>query len=363
MSLALVLGFTWLVAPRPIQPAPDPVELRWAAPDGCPPVTVLREQIEHHLGRPLDEVPPGRVFAGARVQRRADARYWAEIELRTPSGVGRREVDADTCAQLTEGVAIVVSLAIDTWLESQTAPEVAPDPDPEPAPEPVPRPRPPPSSVPPPAEPAETAVSAPARAPRPPARVDSTIALRPGLGVGTLPFGASTALALGLAGPHWRLAMVGAHHFTRRARFEQAPGVGVDMRLYTIGVESGYAFTWSLGDLGLELPVRAGIEMGPLVGRGVGVQTPTTARPLWLAGGLGAGLAVVPTRWIAIGLQADAVLPLLRPAFDVEPLGVVHRVGSAGFRACAAVELRFSLAAARPSPVRLGASPAEPAKK
>jgi hypothetical protein len=339
VSLPLALSVAGvLLAPPPADSAPDtpdpqePVRLEWDVPEGCPPRTGLRERIEHHLGRPLTDVPPGRVFASTRIEQRDDDRYWARIDLRTPSGSGDREVDADTCEELTDGVAIVISLAIDTWLESQAQePEPEPEPEPESEPEPEPVPVPDPAPAP---DPTPT--------PEPP-RLMGTLALRPGISVGALPVGANAALSIGVAGPHLRLGMVAAHAFSRRARFDEEPAVGVDMRLYTVGIEAGYAFTWTRPRVGLELPVRGGFELGPLVGRGAGVDSPGTARPLWLAATAGAGFAVAPERWIAVGIQAEAVVPLVRPAFDVEPLGEAFRVRNAGFRGWATIELRFDL--------------------
>jgi hypothetical protein len=263
------------------------------------------------------------VQANTTVDERDDGRFWATLKLSTPSGTGTREVDARTCDELTDGVAIVISLAIDTWLEElERAPQPEPEPQPEAEPQPKPQPKPPVAMAPPPLAPTG----------------GGFVRLRTGLSYGALPrVGAGLGAAIGVRDRHWRLGLTGDYWLRRRARLDDDPNAGVNVSLWTLGVRAGGVPDYRR----LEFPVEGGVELGAVTGRGVGLETQTAARRLWVAGVGSAGIAFLPMDWLAVGFTLEAAVPFVRPGFSVEPVGTVHEVGPVGLRAFASAELRL----------------------
>jgi hypothetical protein len=55
----------------------------------------------------------------------------------------------------------------------------------------------------------------------------------------------------------------------------------------------------------------------------------------------GAGVHVVPHRSLAIGLDVDLLVPLVRPGFAFDDVGEFHRAAAAGVAALVGLEGRF----------------------
>jgi hypothetical protein len=93
----------------------------------------------------------------------------------------------------------------------------------------------------------------------------------------------------------------------------------------------------------LEFPVCAGLEVGALRGRGEGegLGIPRVDALGWVAAVVGPAVAWPVTRRLALVLQVDAVVPLLRPRFEVGGFGPVHETGAAAGRAALGVEVRL----------------------
>ena len=76
----------------------------------------------------------------------------------------------------------------------------------------------------------------------------------------------------------------------------------------------------------------AGVEVGSQGGQGFGVTQPGDGHQLWLAASATVTLRRrLAGRWNVVG-AAGAVIPLLRPRFVIENLGVVHQASAAALR-------------------------------
>ena len=136
---------------------------------------------------------------------------------------------------------------------------------------------------------------------------------------------ADIALALvGAAAITWRRLRVelgAAHWFAREARLSDRPNTGGDIRLTT-----GNARICPLAVLRpIEVPLCAGVEVGSMHGSGVGIDVPTSTRLLWVALTASAGVIWMPSPWVGLWADAALVVPVSRPIFEAENVGVIHQ--------------------------------------
>ncbi len=285
------------VAPRP------PIALDWQAPAECPDGSQVLEEIGRLLGTeaPLPSAP---VSVRAAVSRVGDS--WS-IELVTKIGdsAGERSFTADTCQRLGEAAALVVALAI--------------------------RPAPPPE---PPTPPAPAAPTPPPAAPR-------ALALRPliaaDLGVLAKP-GLSAGAAVGLIAGDLRFELQLARGLSQRTAFASKADASLDLQ---IPISAEILGCWALNQGALEVSGCAGFQGSQLRGAAAGISDPGAGRSWWL-GALG-GAALGWRLWdpVALRLEADLGLALVRPSFVVEPFGEVHRPSLLFGRVGLGVELRL----------------------
>ncbi len=305
--------------------------LEWRAPDSCPRAASVRARVETLVGAPLSspELPEVR---GVAVVREEGGAWSATIELTSGSGSRRRELQARRCQGIVEAFALLVAMTVDP-MAGRPAPA---EPVPEGAPD---------------EEPAETLAAqalesrrgetheqrpAPAREG---ARDKDPPSARPraprvALGASFVAnLGALPELAPGLsvdAGVllrRLRLELRGAY-FTPRARpFAEVPEVGAEIDLWWIAARGAWVL-FKRG--GLELPVGGGIQVGAMRARGYGIEDRGRQSILWVALGVGAGLQYAPAPWVALGLGLELFVPMTRPEFTVENLGVVYRAAPLG---------------------------------
>jgi hypothetical protein len=135
------------------------LELEWQANAGCPTRAVLLERVAALVSR-RGPVEVERLVVRAAVSDTTPGAYSARIVTEHAGQVGDRTLEAASCADLVEGVALVIALALtpsvpepDAPAESPPAPTIQreplatqPRPQPEP-PNPAPRPPPPPKVV------------------------------------------------------------------------------------------------------------------------------------------------------------------------------------------------------------------------
>lgn len=324
LVVACTLGATPRVdaAPRD-EPTAARFDVRWTAPDGCPDAAFVRPRVERFLGRPIGA--PGDPDVVAEVVVAAnDGLFVATITI----DGAPRELSAERCDTVAEAAAYVVAAWIDPSVEPPASDEpaapteaIAPTEGPvAPRVEPVP------------------AVTGPTttRAARP--RLRAAIRVGAMLGVGALPrvgpgLGGGVALMLGRV----RVALDVAHLFARPARRSDRPDVGGDIRL-----TSAAARICPLVVLRpVEVPLCAGVELGSMHGRGVGIDAAERRRLLWAALTAGVGLIWMPSRWVGPWIDATLLVPVSRPIFDAVNVGRIHQPAAAAFTGMLGVEARF----------------------
>ncbi len=251
----------------------------------------------------------------------------ATLRLETPNGVQTRTLQSPACDTLVEAAVLITRAAAMATMVPE--PPVEPEPEPEPAPEPVPAP----VSW---AEPATEATnSSPADLapiePRTPAAPRPLFASLRAFGFGsfgiTPGFGGGGGLAVGLGSKFWRaevLGMVAAPTTTDRQP-------GVVAWAWTVGARG--CGTLDVLDGRLQPGLCGGVEAGEQLGEGTGALINTQPqRGAWIAATLGPTLRAFVIPGLAIVLDADAVVSVLRPGFEVrdgprhEPTVVAPRV-------------------------------------
>ena len=136
----------------------------------------------------------------------------------------------------------------------------------------------------------------------------------------------------------WWEVYAGARH--RTAIRIDADGLAAGGRFAVTAAQLGAGPRIDLGRL--EIPIRAGVELGRIRAQGYGDIEAATAFRLWTAAVLSVGVAWSPREVVALGLGVDGVVPLLRPGFTINDRDVLI-VGPFAFRAWLGVAVRFSL--------------------
>jgi hypothetical protein len=125
--------------------------------------------------------------------------------------------------------------------------------------------------------------------------------------------------------------------FPRRARSTLRPDAGGEIGMWTLGARGCGVPRASI----VEFPVCAGLSAGPMHGIAFGVDTRTAATVPFVALDAGAAVAVAPWPFLAFWAGPDLVVPLTRPRFSIDNLGLVHRVAPVAGRLVLGVEVRF----------------------
>jgi hypothetical protein len=330
-----------LLAATPAASRPEPLasrfELTWTAPEACPD----RAQIEAAVALQLDRPPgsPNDPSVRAQITITERATDWhAQLDLVVDGSGGTRELQGESCETLASAVAFVVASTIDPnvthratdfaalpsaydlWLARQT-PRLR---DPQPL--------------------RADASLIPPRTRTTPPRPTTTPKLRVGIGaaavlaIGPLPGVAGGILgALALLHRRVRIELGATFLPAKTTRFDARPDAGGELRLVAADLRACPRWQWQ--SIGLD--ACAGIQAGVLHGRGIGIDEPAATRQPWLAATLGPRLTYAPIRWLAIGLGADLLVPIVRPAFGVENVGRLWRPLPAGFLGMLGVEARL----------------------
>ncbi len=350
-------------------------QVRWRGEGDCPSEEQVRAEVARLLGGVIPQDAPA---VDARVERTPNA--W-RLRLRVGSE-GARTLEAASCSLLAEATALIVALAIDPVLvveatETATAPPIEPPAPPEERAraERVPEE---PDALDVPESPSLALASprggVPGEAlvrPEEPDAAERTRAVEPpvervtngrddapepepepepepsgptaeglglaavgGLELGGLPL-VSALFGLELRAPIGSFVVeVGAHvGIPREVTSSSDDGLGARLGLGL--VRGALARPFTLGPT--RLAPRAVVELGVTGGRGFGVSDPVRGLTPWAAVGLGVALDLPVARRGRVGLVVDALVPLWRPGFFVEPAGELHRaapiVGRVSLRA------------------------------
>jgi len=284
-------------------------QIEWTAPSSCPQVAQVRQRVAALMEAPLESLEDS-VFIANGVVEPGEPEWKLELTLTTADGTEARELNGESCEALTDAAAVVISIAL-----SPSAP---------PAPELPPAKPPPAAPAPAPASPVERTYT-----------VLGFVRLSGGFSAGTLPSVApAVGVGLGLQRRRFRTEILARYFFARRAEAEDATG---QVGQWAFLVHACY----SPRVRRVEFPLCAGPEIGMMVGRGEAVDESMTGRLLWLAAILDAGVVFRPVPRVGLWLQVDFVVPITRPGFEIEGVGLVHRASVVGAYGLAGLEFSF----------------------
>ena len=336
VSTAAALAATGGVGQAWGQPAVAAVQLTWQAPAGCPDQATVRARVEQLLAG--GAAPPAKLEAHALVRLEGDERWTVHLVTLRDGTSGERTLQSSSCRSLAEATALIVVLTVDPGrtIEAATA---SPTPTPTPTRTAIatagPAPAPP--------SPA-TAGPTPTRTPTAPTTVRKPWrehwAWMGGVvgDIGTLPQPSLGPVLEGslLVGP-LRVEAYALDLVARHANLSQWPAVGGSFRFAGGGVRACTTFASARFDVA----PCAGVEMGDLHGEGFGSEQPAHADGLWIAASAGARAALRIAGWFGMAAGLDAIVPLRRDEFVVDPLGSVHRAAVVEGRLLLGPEVRF----------------------
>lgn len=324
MLTALMFSLAGLAASSPSDP-----ELSWTAPAECPDHSRGAEHLRRFLGGRTPTTP-------VRVTLSADGvGYVARVEL----DGGVRTLRADDCETLARAAALVVAVSLDpVATASAVAAEQQHGPTPELAlgvPEPEPAPAPARSRRPPPLASADQ----PARPePRPAAPTTThSIGMSGGIGQTIVP-SLTGAVRLGHALDRgaFRLQTNLTYAPPRIVTYPDEPSVGGRFQSAGLGVRACFA----PASTRVTVPLCAGLEGGPVIGRGVGIEQARRPVDAWVGGLASAAVVVRLHARVAVTVTAELIASLRRPAFHVGSRETLFRSPLVGLRGLAGLELR-----------------------
>jgi hypothetical protein len=316
-------------------PGPHDLRIYWDGSSECEGERVIVERLAV-LSPELsiaDAETPALVTVHVTVERRPDLHWSVGLVLDGPQGAERRTFVAESCDIAIDATALVLAVAVDpvavaARLEREQEP-VAPF-----------------ASEPPPASEAVTlplfTEVEPERDSSPPADTDDRwrgrfgIAILGGGGYGPLRAGSATLMGrLAVIGPRWRVDLRGAWLPPLR------PALGDRGRARVDGFVLGARGCGVLWAGPIEFPLCAGLEAGAIRARALEpIQNPETATQPYLGLLLGPGLSWAPIDRLALGLEVEALVPLLSGGFALDGQPVLDNL-PVGVRALAGVELRL----------------------
>jgi hypothetical protein len=325
---------------------PSPPTLQWSAAPGCPDEARGRARVEAFLGRPLAEVQGPELEIEVAIVEEGDA-FVARIHTRTSAGPRSRHLPPHRdCALVGEAAALVVAMAIDpdvvaeideAQLDALRLGTAGRDAEPDaaalsPATEPPPRAAPPTTS----ARSSNESRSAAGSKARARARPFALVRATADAGWGRLPgVDLGTTLAVGIGWTRLRAEVLGAFVAPRRV------GVGGgDARFFAwaVGARIGAA---AIDRARVELPIMAGVDVGQIRARGVGLPDTRSARPVVVYARLGPGLRVRLHPVVALAFELELLVPFARPSFSVQGHGEVFQLPPAGVRGALGLEVRL----------------------
>ena len=337
----IAVGIGLALAPESSAPVPEEIQLTWRAPDACPDAAVVREHIAAQVAE-LDG-PRRRVAAEAVVDATLiedEAGFRLDLSVSTAGAVVLREVRSHDCALLARATGIIVGISVDAGLgveqiaaEMDLQAEAAGDDQSRP-----PEVRTEEAS----ADPTEEGVTTEDRFETTPPRsepvpIDAVLRIAGGVDAGILPgVGGGLDVSLGATGRWWRAEGHASHWFSRRDEFEDEPGVGGELSLWSGGVRG--CFVPAFGRL--EVPVCTGVELGQVVAEGFGGTVNFDARDLWAGVVLAPGVVWLPRPWIGLYGGVDGFVALTRPGYSGENRPGLHRSAGVAIRATVGVEVR-----------------------
>ncbi len=302
--------------------------------------------MEAFLGESLEEVQGAALQIDVAIVEE-DGAFVARIDTRTAGGPRRRLLPPHRdCALVGEAAAIVVAMAIDPDVVAQlddaeidalrlgqagreAEPAVVESPPPTDPPKADPTTR---DATTPTTPNARVAPATARTRPRPFALVRATA----DVGWGRLPgIDLGTTLAVGIGWTRLRADVFGTFVAPRDVEVGQGQA---RFLAWAVGLRIGAA---AIDRARIELPIMAGVDVGQIRARGVGLPDTRSADPVVVVARLGPGLRVRVHPIVAIAFELDLLVPFSRPSFSVQGHGEVFQVPPVGVRGALGLELRF----------------------
>jgi len=316
----IAVACTLICAPRTVHadgPGTGGVSLRWVAPESCPDAEVVRRRVVALAG------PEVALSADAKISE-GSGEFRVVLHVQVRGSLGERVLTAATCEAAAESVAVVLAMSAAPGLPAEPP---APPPMPPRLVEP-PQPPPPPP--------------APSRAPRP-ALLRLSAEGSVDLGALPAPTAGTTLRVTVTPGRHVEAGIAGTLWLDRNGYVPGNPTQGAYFTLLT--VDAFGCFGWRPSRRPFEVSPCALVELGRISATGFNETTHATSTALWIGVGLGARGRWELTRWLALAIEVDGVVPTQGQSFRVMGPGTaiqtVHATSVVAGRAHFGPEVRF----------------------
>jgi hypothetical protein len=295
--------------------AAEGLSLTWSAPEGCPTSDKVVEDVDRLLGEHSRERP---LLEVAATVTRDDGGWSVRVERANPDGVPAvRVIHGANCSAIGKATALLLAMMIEPSAVIGDLPSPGPQPQPGP-----------------PQQPSQV----------PPAPQNSAPGLRWSLGagasldIGSLPHVAAGLRVAGSLKAGRQAVELGFEGYPKSTgSLETLPGAGGVFSLYLASFTTCRQLL--AGPFQLEPCLAA--EVGVLHARGFGVSGPGAGTAPWVAGRVGVRASWPLFVGLRLVVQADMVIPVLRPTFALTSVGDVHRPAPIVGRGFLGVERRF----------------------
>lgn len=290
--LASLLLVAALLLLSPAAAAAEGYELEWEVDAGCPDQTAALRMLHEHLGSgSASRDLGGDARVEVRIERQDDRRFRAEVEVEVGDEHGERTFGGDSCRDVAEAAALIAAMLLDPAAVVSRAPPAA----------------------------------------EPPSRPTWLLGVHVLGDSGSLPRltpGGGLSFGLGIGPLHAGLRATAL--LPQRTERGPSPVSGGELVLYAGSARAGFELVRGLQGHVSTGP-SAALELGMVVGRGLGLADKRTTRQLWLAPGLGWALWVTASAF-SLALSAEVLAPLHRPSWTLDDYGELFRAPTAAGR-------------------------------
>ena len=140
--------------------------------------------------------------------------------------------------------------------------------------------------------------------------------------------------AVGLSGRLFRIEVLGRYWSPRTAELGDAGG---RFSLWTVGVRGCPEPSYKT----LRFPLCLGVDAGQMSGEGVGLDYVERAVRPYVSAAIAPALVWGPTPRMGVFVGVEGVVPLLRPTFEAQNVGTIHRTGAFAGQANLGIEVHF----------------------